>query len=135
MSNIQLVENLRRLRADHNYTQKEISDRLNISRQAYSNYETGKRVPDIDTLMRLAEIYHVTFQQLITQPCTGRGVLYDSKGPYTPGMVIDTADTIYLSREETVLVTRYRGAGADERHLVRKVLNMTEAAADEQHNT
>ena len=40
MSNIQLVENLYRLRKAHHYTQQEISDLLNISRQAYSNYET-----------------------------------------------------------------------------------------------
>ena len=36
MSNIQLVENLYRLRKAHHYTQQEISDLLNISRQAYS---------------------------------------------------------------------------------------------------
>ncbi|WP_243037723.1 helix-turn-helix domain-containing protein [Mediterraneibacter gnavus] len=34
MSNIQLVENLYRLRKAHHYTQQEISDLLNISRQA-----------------------------------------------------------------------------------------------------
>ena len=56
MSNIQLVENLYRLRKAHHYTQQEISDLLNISRQAYSNYETSKRTPDLDSLMRLADI-------------------------------------------------------------------------------
>ena len=48
MANIQLAENLRRLRTDHDYTQTQIGDKLNISRQAYSNYETGKRIPDLD---------------------------------------------------------------------------------------
>ncbi len=38
MSNVQLVENLHRLRKFHRYTQQQISDMLNISRQAYSNY-------------------------------------------------------------------------------------------------
>ena len=37
VANVQLVENLRRLRDEHNYTQLQISKRLNISRQAYSN--------------------------------------------------------------------------------------------------
>ena len=60
MSNIQLVENLYRLRKAHHYTQQEISDLLNISRQAYSNYETSKRTPDLDSLMRLADIYGVS---------------------------------------------------------------------------
>ena len=64
MANIQLAANLRRLRSDHNYTQAQISDKLNISRQAYSNYETGKRIPDLDILIRIADIYHVTLEQL-----------------------------------------------------------------------
>ena len=51
MSNIQLVENLCRLRKAHHYTQQEISDLLNIPRQAYSNYETSKRTPDLDSLI------------------------------------------------------------------------------------
>ena len=63
MSNIQLVENLYRLRKAHHYTQQEISDLLNISRQAYSNYETSKRTPDLDSLMRLADIYGVSLDQ------------------------------------------------------------------------
>ena len=57
MSNIQLVENLYRLRKAHHYTQQEISDLLNISRQAYSNYETSKRTPDLDSLTSDWEAY------------------------------------------------------------------------------
>ena len=60
MSNIQLVENLYRLRKAHHYTQQEISDLLNISRQAYSNYETSKRTPDLDSLMRLADMEYLS---------------------------------------------------------------------------
>ncbi len=73
MSNIQLVENLYRLRKAHHYTQQEISDLLNISRQAYSNYETSKRTPDLDSLMRLADIYGVSLDQLVNHPCTKDG--------------------------------------------------------------
>ena len=39
MSNIQLAANLQRLRKDHHFTQTQFSKKLNISRQAYSNYE------------------------------------------------------------------------------------------------
>lgn len=75
MSNIQLVENLYRLRKAHHYTQQEISDLLNISRQAYSNYETSKRTPDLDSLMRLADIYGVSLDQLVNHPCTKDGLI------------------------------------------------------------
>lgn len=124
MANVQLVENLRRLREEHNYTQLQVSSRLNISRQAYSNYETGKRVPDLDTLIRLADIYQVTLEQLLTQVCSKNSVAGESKGPYVPGMIIKTGDTVYLSDEEFSVLQHYRSASSDDRHLVRKVLNI-----------
>ena len=37
-------------------------------------------------------------------------------------MVVDSADTIYLTREEIDLITHYRNADADERKLTQKVL-------------
>lgn len=124
MSNIQLAENLRRLRTDHNYTQTQIGDKLNISRQAYSNYETGKRIPDLDILFRIADIYHVTLEQLILQPCTGTGVVNENTGPYYIGMEVESADTIYLTKEEVELLSHYRNADEDDRKLTRKVLKM-----------
>ena len=59
MSNIQLANNLRHLRKQHELTQKDLSRMLNISRQAYSNYETSKRTPDLDTLLYLSRLYQV----------------------------------------------------------------------------
>ena len=124
MSNIQLAANLRRLRADHEYTQTQIGAKLNISRQAYSNYETGKWIPDLDILIRIANLYHVTLEQLIMQPCSGAGVINQNSGPYYVGMEIESADTIYLTKEEVELLSHYRNADEDERKLTRKVLKM-----------
>ena len=124
VSNVQLTDNLVRLRKAYNYTQQQIGDKLHISRQAYSNYERGKRIPDIGMLIRLADIYGVSLEQLLTQTCTKDGVLNESHGPYYRGMVIENADTLYLTREELDLLTHYRKAEADDRRLVQKVLGM-----------
>lgn len=124
MSNVQLTDNLVTLRKAHKYTQEQIGSKLNISRQAYSNYERGKRIPDISMLIRLADIYGVTLEQLLTQPCTKEGVLNESHGPYFPGLVIENADMLYLTQEELDVVTHYRKASADDRRLVRKVLEI-----------
>ena len=124
MSNIQLAANLLRLRTDHDYTQTQIGAKLNISRQAYSNYETGKRIPDLDILIRIADLYHVSLEQLILQPCTGAGVVNENTGPYYIGMEVESADTIYLSKEEVELLSHYRNADEDDRKLTRKVLKM-----------
>ena len=122
MSNIQLVENLYRLRKAQHYTQQEISDLLNISRQAYSNYETSKRTPDLDSLMRLADIYGVSLDQLVNHPCTKDGLILEQKGPFTYAMEIDTADTLYLTREEVELIKGYRAMNPEDKLLLKKLL-------------
>ena len=123
MSNIQLVENLYRLRKAHHYTQQEISDLLNISRQAYSNYETSKRTPDLDSLMRLADIYGVSLDQLVNHPCTKDGLILEQKGPFTYAMEIDTADTLYLTREEVELIKGYRAMNPEDKLLLKNYCN------------
>lgn len=44
--------------------QQEVADALGVSRATYANYETGRRTPDIDTLIRLADIYGITLDEL-----------------------------------------------------------------------
>ncbi len=127
MANIQLVENLRRLRENRNYTQLQVSKKLNISRQAYSNYETGKRIPDIHTLVSLANIYGVTLEQLIAIPGSNPGALREENRRYYSGMVVETADTIYLTRDEVDLLRFYRNASEDDKRLAHRVLGSGEA--------
>ncbi len=56
---------LRNLRESYGYKQYDISKYLSLSNQAYSNYETGTRTPDVSTLLRLAQFYNVDFYLLI----------------------------------------------------------------------
>ena len=56
MANIQLADNLRRLRKQYNYTQAQIGKKLHITHQAYSNYETGVREPNLQLLAELSWI-------------------------------------------------------------------------------
>lgn len=124
MANIQLAENLRKLRDDHNYTQTQIAEKLNISRQAYSNYETGKRIPDIDMLVRIADIYQITLEQLLVQNCSKAGVINEISRPYYTAMLADSEDMIYLSREEVELILHFRNASGEDRKIARRILGL-----------
>ena len=46
-------------------TQQEMADYLGISRQAYSNYETGKREPDYETLLKLGDYLDCSIDYLL----------------------------------------------------------------------
>lgn len=41
-------------------SQTDVARLLNTTRQAYNHYETGRREPTLDTLVRLAEILHTS---------------------------------------------------------------------------
>ena len=47
--------NLKRLRQRAGLTQDALAERLHVTRQAVSSWETGKNQPDIETLTALAE--------------------------------------------------------------------------------
>ena len=44
VANIQLAYNLKRYREAYGFTQQALAERISISRQAYSNYETAKEI-------------------------------------------------------------------------------------------
>lgn len=63
MSKLQ-YEVLKKYRVKNNYTQKQIADKLNLTQQAYANYENGIRTPNIEILIQLADIYDTSLDRL-----------------------------------------------------------------------
>lgn len=59
------MKNLKLYRTAKGLTQAEVARALNISRQAYYNYETGKREADYETLLKLSELFDTSIESLI----------------------------------------------------------------------
>ena len=57
---------LREIRKKKQLTQLKVAMDLSISREALSYYESGKRSPDIDMLLRLSNYFNVSIDYLIT---------------------------------------------------------------------
>ena len=60
-----LNHTLKKLRQDKGMNQNQLAEQLHVTRQAISNWETGKTQPDIETLMQLADFFEVSVEQLI----------------------------------------------------------------------
>ena len=58
-------KNIKNFRLQNNMSQEEMAEKLFVTRQTISNYETGKSRPDIDTLVRIADIYGTDVNKLI----------------------------------------------------------------------
>ena len=54
---------LRDLREDHDLLQKQVADVLNITREQYQLYESGKREIKVHQIMKLADFYQVSIRE------------------------------------------------------------------------
>ena len=59
------MRNLINARKAHGKTQQDVADYLGITRQAYSNYEAGKREPDYETLLKIGEYFNCSTDYLL----------------------------------------------------------------------
>ena len=57
---------LREIRIKKGYTQLKVAMDLNISREALSYYENGRRSPDLQMLVLMSEYFDVSIDYLIT---------------------------------------------------------------------
>lgn len=57
--------NLREIRVNRNLKVQEVSDYLCCLPSVYSRYESGKREPSIDVLLKLSKLYKVSVDYLI----------------------------------------------------------------------
>lgn len=53
-------ENLRKARMQCGLTQENVARTLDVTLRAYQNYESGKREPNFDTVVKLARLYGVS---------------------------------------------------------------------------
>ena len=62
-----MYQKIRDLREDHDLKQREVAEILNCSQRVYSNYELGQRDIPTDVLIRLANYYKVSVDDLLGQ--------------------------------------------------------------------
>lgn len=61
---MQIGNKLKELRISEGLTQQELSMKLGISRVNYTRYETDKVRPDYETLIKLADFYNVSLDEI-----------------------------------------------------------------------
>ena len=64
-SKMSFSENLRQLREKQGLKQKELAEELEISLRAYQYYERNEREPQLSTLIRIADYFDVSLDELV----------------------------------------------------------------------
>lgn len=62
---MELGKNLEEERESYHFTQKEVADILHVSRQTVSNWERDVSYPDLESLVYLSDLYHISVDQLL----------------------------------------------------------------------
>lgn len=62
-----LGQRLKKVRVERGFSQADVADFLNISRQSISRWETDRAYPDIDNLVELSKYYEVSIDELLTE--------------------------------------------------------------------
>ncbi|MDY3766843.1 MAG: helix-turn-helix transcriptional regulator [Lachnospiraceae bacterium] len=61
-----IATQLRILRESNHLTQKDMGHILHVQRQTYCNYEAGIRTPSLDSLVLVAQHFHVTLDSILS---------------------------------------------------------------------
>ena len=60
-------EKLKKLRKEEGLTQEQLAEKLNVSRQAITKWETGEGVPDIENIKQISNLFNVTIDELLKE--------------------------------------------------------------------
>ena len=67
-------EKLKIRRKKAGFTQEQVAEKMNITRQTLSNWEVGKNYPDIDSIIMLSRIYQLSLDELLLGKIYFKGV-------------------------------------------------------------
>lgn len=84
------AQNLIGLRKLNSFSQEELADKIGVTRQTLSKYETGESLPDIEKCKALAEVLGVSMDDLVSydkDAAENNGMGVPPKGKHLFGMV------------------------------------------------
>ena len=100
-----ITESLKSIRKQYKMTQEDVAKFLGISRSGYTYYETGKSLPSIDVLRKLAAIYDTTIDAVVGNPVKTSASRYGRAG----AVMEDCSDPLmYMKKEEQEIIMAYR---------------------------
>lgn len=65
-----VAKNIRFFRIKNRFSGRELAKRTGVSAVSISAYETGRRVPSLDVIFRLADVFDVSVSALLVEPST-----------------------------------------------------------------
>ena len=62
-----LADNLKKIRKDNNLSQEQLAEKLNVSRQSVSKWESGQSYPEMDKVIQICSLFNLNINELINE--------------------------------------------------------------------
>lgn len=62
---MKLEANIQKFRRRMNWSQEELAERCQVSRQAVTKWETGESIPSLDKIILLADLFEISVDELV----------------------------------------------------------------------
>ena len=97
-----LAEKILSLRTQRGMSQDDLAEKLEVSRQSVSKWETAQSTPDLDKIIRLADLFGVSVDQLVRDGDEHGGAAEPPKGGTPPAV---QPQIVYVERPRRGLAT------------------------------
>jgi transcriptional regulator with XRE-family HTH domain len=124
-------ENIRKLRHKLDLTQQELADRISVSRSVLTRWENGSLTPDVETLVKLCQLFDVSLDGLVGRTYNRAQILNEVRQIYQTD--IETLDEEmleimgYLKHNEEIKKGFYKLSqmNVKERKSIEEILKVT----------
>ena len=62
---MEFSDQIKQLRTENKMSQTQFTEKLHVTRQAVSNWENNRNLPDLEMLIEISQVFHISLDQLI----------------------------------------------------------------------
>lgn len=111
------TERLKTLRKQMNFSQQELADKIQVTKQTVSQYERGIRKPDYNTLLFLCDLFNVSADYLLGKADVTIRLLNEKE-------LAKLSDQNDITESEQELIDNYRLLNNDGKKIIHMQMNM-----------
>lgn len=93
-----LAEKIAALRGERKLSQGDLAEKLDVSRQSVSKWETGQAVPELDKIIKLADLFGVTVDELVRDETAPQSEPPQEDAPGSDAAPAPVTKIVYMER-------------------------------------
>ena len=95
-----LADKIIRLRKKNGWSQEELADKMNVSRQAVSKWEGAQTIPDLEKILQLSTLFGVTTDYLLKEEIEDEELTNDTSSDTTVKRISIEEANVYIEQRK-----------------------------------